>query len=169
MTPWAGILAHNSGKNCNFISIPCCAFTLRGKYTSKLDGKGRYESYIEHLKHLYKEKLFWDVEVDQLRIPSTKNICFVGRKRTFDKDHSLEWQFADNHIKDLIADIQVTLRISDKEKQIKLFSKRAERLKQIEEREKNNRTEVEDKVADGDLEDKTLSESRNLIRNCLLS
>ena len=43
---------------------------------------GKYKTYLKWLQSLG-EKCGYVVEWDWMRIPSTKNVCQVGRKRTF--------------------------------------------------------------------------------------
>lgn len=62
---------------CNFFLIPCCMFDFYAKFESKLANKSRSESYLEYL-HKISEKFEFETYRDKLRIPSTKNACFIG-------------------------------------------------------------------------------------------
>ncbi|SAM59692.1 related to TRM44-tRNA(Ser) Um(44) 2'-O-methyltransferase [Ustilago bromivora] len=83
LTPWIPVLAtHN---NCaGFINLPCCYYGLDGTrdFPLLLKGKGeavsRNEQYLAYVSMLH-ERFGWNLESEALRIPSTKNWCFVGR------------------------------------------------------------------------------------------
>ncbi|KAI8962625.1 DUF1613-domain-containing protein [Daldinia sp. FL1419] len=89
LTPWTPILAAIS--NCPFIMIPCCSHDLTGARfrapAPKAQNKSpsAYSSLVEWIKNIAKDS-GWEVETEMLRIPSTRNIGLIGRKR----DTSLE-------------------------------------------------------------------------------
>ena len=92
---------------------------------------GRYESYCDHLQNLY-HKLAWDVEKDVLRIPSTRNVALIGRRRTFsmdnikeEADEDEEWLVQTEAMEEIIPSIAVTVRKSDRELGLLLERKRA--------------------------------------------
>ncbi|WBW74490.1 tRNA(Ser) Um(44) 2'-O-methyltransferasetRNA Trm44 [Schizosaccharomyces osmophilus] len=84
LTPYIPILARLN-KNSSFISIPCCVHDLTGakiswslpKPRDKKHG-GRYAMYIEWIRQL-SERFDWKVEIEPLRIPSTRNYALIGR------------------------------------------------------------------------------------------
>ena len=80
LTPFIPLIAHRS--RCKFLSIPCCSWSLTGKFREQGKG-GRYATYCRYLVDVYKRCGF-GVEEDWLRIPSTKNFSIVCRTRTFD-------------------------------------------------------------------------------------
>lgn len=67
-----------------FLVIPCCFYALDGTRTLALrsseDG-GKYKAYTHYVKDIAR-KCGFECEEDYLRIPSTKNIAIVGRRRT---------------------------------------------------------------------------------------
>jgi len=69
-----------------FVIIPCCPFELSGaKFTGEgfnLKNVGRYRCFLERARQLMRD-CGYVVEEENLRIPSTKNIALIGRKRTF--------------------------------------------------------------------------------------
>lgn len=87
LTPWTPILATIS--ECPFITIPCCSHNLAGdKWRAppprdKTKSKSTYSSLVEWVRDIG-EDCGWEVETEMLRIPSTRNTCLLGRKRTID-------------------------------------------------------------------------------------
>ncbi|KAI9597214.1 hypothetical protein BDF19DRAFT_314441 [Syncephalis fuscata] len=83
LVPWIPIIAARSGYSPKFAIIPCCFYTLDGqRRLPKLPGLSRYLSYQRYLEDII-TTCGYVIERDQLRIPSTKNIAYVGRRRTF--------------------------------------------------------------------------------------
>ncbi|CAG8623275.1 2640_t:CDS:10 [Cetraspora pellucida] len=83
LVPWIPIIAARSSDNANFMVIPCCFFALSGsKYTfeKQIISSGKYKAYQEYIHEII-YKCGFIVEYDWLRIPSTKNVAMVGRKR----------------------------------------------------------------------------------------
>lgn len=85
LTPWTPILA--TASECPFIMIPCCSHNLAGdKYRApaprdKTKSKSGYASLVDWASQIA-EDCGWEVETEMLRIPSTRNTCLLGRKRT---------------------------------------------------------------------------------------
>jgi 2-polyprenyl-3-methyl-5-hydroxy-6-metoxy-1,4-benzoquinol methylase len=134
MTLWIPIMASKSGYNSKFVIIPCCFFELTG---SKFSGKGynikkngRYHCYLDRVRKLMTD-CGYVVEEERLRIPSTKNIALVGRKRTFREDDEEEYNRIKKRIKAYIDEVEASgefkLRIPDDEKQRQLLAKRLAR------------------------------------------
>lgn len=64
-----------------FIIIPCCTFAFDGqKHQGLSTVGGRYASYIKFLESVCRD-VGWEVEREALRIPSTRNIALIGRRR----------------------------------------------------------------------------------------
>lgn len=84
LTPWIPVLATHY--NCaGFINLPCCYYALDGTRDFPLllkgnEGLSRNEQYLAYVSSLH-ERFGWELELEALRIPSTKNWCFVGRTR----------------------------------------------------------------------------------------
>ncbi|PHH69278.1 hypothetical protein CDD82_7862 [Ophiocordyceps australis] len=82
LTPWTPILGAMS--RCPFIMIPCCSHNLTGaKYRApqprdKSKSKSTYASLVDWVTQIA-EDCGWLVETEMLRIPSTRNICLLGR------------------------------------------------------------------------------------------
>lgn len=68
-----------------FFVIPCCFYALDGTRTLALSGapEGKYKAYTNYIKGIIGQCGF-ECEEDYLRIPSTKNIALVGRRRLTD-------------------------------------------------------------------------------------
>ncbi|KAH7308959.1 hypothetical protein B0I35DRAFT_453552 [Stachybotrys elegans] len=87
LTPWTPILATQS--RCPFIMIPCCSHNLSAdKFRAppprdKSKGKSQYASLVDWVTRI-SEDCGWQVETEMLRIPSTRNMCIIGRKREED-------------------------------------------------------------------------------------
>ncbi|KAI9275724.1 hypothetical protein BDA99DRAFT_475751 [Phascolomyces articulosus] len=95
LVPWIPLIAAKSGAQCKFMVIPCCFYGLDGTKRLVLNtnttdeeeggvGGGKYKAYTRYVKEIATQCGF-QVEQDHLRIPSTKNIAIVGRKRRDEK------------------------------------------------------------------------------------
>lgn len=83
LTPWTPILAAVS--QSPFIIIPCCSHALSGARfraapPKGLGGASAYASLVAWVSDLSAE-CGWEVEKDMLRIPSTRNVALIGRRR----------------------------------------------------------------------------------------
>uniref|UniRef100_A0AC35TME0 tRNA (uracil-O(2)-)-methyltransferase n=1 Tax=Rhabditophanes sp. KR3021 TaxID=114890 RepID=A0AC35TME0_9BILA len=108
LTPWIIVMA--ARKRCSFFILPCCPFDFYGKFTkipatvNKEDvwcgsqGNSIYHNYLSYLKGLI-TKLGFKVEVDRLKIPSTKRICLIGTIPESGLIHNLD-QVIDSILKD---------------------------------------------------------------------
>ncbi|KAI1379193.1 DUF1613-domain-containing protein [Hypoxylon crocopeplum] len=83
LTPWTPILATVS--DCPFIMIPCCSHDLTGARfrapAPKTKSPSAYSSLVEWITNIAKD-CRWEVEKEMLRIPSTRNVGLIGRKRS---------------------------------------------------------------------------------------
>ncbi|KAI2620566.1 DUF1613-domain-containing protein [Hypoxylon sp. NC1633] len=85
LTPWTPILATIS--ECPFIMIPCCSHDLTGARfrapAPKTQNKSpsAYSSLVEWITKIAID-CGWEVEREMLRIPSTRNVGLIGRKRS---------------------------------------------------------------------------------------
>ena len=78
LTPWIPVLAFRSGPAVNFFLLPCCSYDFDGKKYSRLDtSRSQYSDYLDYIKNIA-NKCGFVVEIDKLRIPSTKKTCLVG-------------------------------------------------------------------------------------------
>ncbi|ORX44298.1 DUF1613-domain-containing protein [Piromyces finnis] len=134
MTLWIPIMAARSGYKSKFVIIPCCPFELSGaKFTGEgfnLKNVGRYRCFLERARQLIRE-CGYVVEEENLRIPSTKNIALIGRKRSFKEDdeetHTQIKKKIERYIKDVESSGDFKLRIPDDEKQRQLLAKKLAR------------------------------------------
>ncbi|UJR14154.1 hypothetical protein I4U23_001149 [Adineta vaga] len=76
LTPWLPVLARQCF--CNVFLLPCCFFDFSGKkfMTNNHDQSTQYEQYLSYVGEIA-NVLDFDIKKDKLRIPSTKNICFM--------------------------------------------------------------------------------------------
>lgn len=92
LTPWTPILARLS--DCPFIMIPCCSHNLAGQRfrapppKDKTASPSTYNSLCAWVSEIAKE-CGWDVEREILRIPSTRNTAYIGRRLVQDKEFDL--------------------------------------------------------------------------------
>ncbi|KAI6713183.1 hypothetical protein JHW43_004268 [Diplocarpon mali] len=89
LTPWTPILANIS--KSPFMMIPCCSHALSGSRFRALPPKdpgastSTYASLVAWVANLARE-CGWEVEKEMLRIPSTRNVALIGRRRTISFD-----------------------------------------------------------------------------------
>jgi tRNASer (uridine44-2'-O)-methyltransferase len=80
LSPWLPIIALKSAKisnkNCNFLLIPCCFFDFTAKFDVKKPNESRYDTYLNYISEICKTSGF-ELFKDKLRIPSTRNVCFI--------------------------------------------------------------------------------------------
>ena len=93
LTPWLPVLATHYAA-AGFINLPCCYYALDGTRAFPLLLKragevSRNEQYLAYIAELH-ARFGWLVELEPLRIPSTKNWCFVGRTRTHSRRRPAE-------------------------------------------------------------------------------
>ncbi len=91
MTPWIPIMARRSSEKSKFWVLPCCFYQLGRKFDAPVPKGGRYRAYLDYVKELAQNCGF-SVQEDAVRIPSTKNICFIGMDRYID-DSTAEQNF----------------------------------------------------------------------------
>lgn len=93
LTPWTPILARLS--DCPFIMIPCCSHNLAGARfrasppKDKAESPSVYNSLCAWVVDIAKD-CGWEVEKEMLRIPSTRNAAFVGRRLTNDSELNVQ-------------------------------------------------------------------------------
>ncbi|KAI9205595.1 uncharacterized protein BJ171DRAFT_63243 [Polychytrium aggregatum] len=126
LTLWIPIFAARSGYDTRFVIIPCCFHELSGiRFTHTDISKGRYHSYLEHVVDFCERVCGYIPEKEHLRIPSTKNVAIIGRKRTFGIDESApECQSPDDYhrlilerIDAEVSAVALVLRKTDQEKE----------------------------------------------------
>ncbi|KAI3398607.1 hypothetical protein diail_8955 [Diaporthe ilicicola] len=89
LTPWTPILARLS--DCPFVMIPCCSHNLTGARfrapppKAKTESPSMYNSLCAWVTEIA-EDCGWEVEKEMLRIPSTRNAAFVGRRLADDSE-----------------------------------------------------------------------------------
>lgn len=88
MTPWIPVIAARSSYKTRFFLLPCCAHEFDGRKFQR--PSAAYSQYLEYLKYIKNvcETCGFITQVDKLRIPSTKRICFIGEKRNYPEDQT---------------------------------------------------------------------------------
>ncbi|EDV22469.1 uncharacterized protein TRIADDRAFT_2664, partial [Trichoplax adhaerens] len=87
LTPWIPVIAARSSYNCHYFVLPCCPYDFNGKFSRRHAKESQYRAYLNYIYNIGKTCGF-DVEEDRLRLPSTKRICHIGRKRTYEFSES---------------------------------------------------------------------------------
>ncbi|KAJ2700284.1 tRNA(Ser) Um(44) 2'-O-methyltransferase [Coemansia sp. IMI 209128] len=80
LVPWIPVIASRS--NAKFVVIPCCPHDFSGRKMAfpAVAGQSKYHAYSMYICDLA-ERCGFGVEKEYLRIPSTKNLAIVGRRR----------------------------------------------------------------------------------------
>lgn len=131
MTGWLPILAARTNLLMNaqrvkFFVLPCCFHDLNGRKNpfglTIPHGKGpKYESYLAWVKNIC-ESCGFNTETEWLRIPSTKNCAFIGRKQDLNG--------VEETLEDLLSSVVFEPRLSDREKTLQRLYKEKLRLEQ---------------------------------------
>ncbi|XP_047703190.1 probable tRNA (uracil-O(2)-)-methyltransferase isoform X2 [Prionailurus viverrinus] len=82
LTPWIPVIAARSNYSCRFFVLPCCFFDFVGKYARRQSRKTQYREYLDFVTEVGLACGF-HVQEDCLRIPSTKRVCLIGKRRTY--------------------------------------------------------------------------------------
>eukprot|EP00475_Leptophrys_vorax_P012664 TRINITY_DN19058_c0_g2_i2.p1 TRINITY_DN19058_c0_g2~~TRINITY_DN19058_c0_g2_i2.p1 ORF type:complete len:467 (+),score=123.99 TRINITY_DN19058_c0_g2_i2:214-1614(+) len=91
LTPWIPIITRRSSPLAKFWVLPCCFHQFGRKFDTAVPKGGRYRAYLNYIKGIA-ETCGFEAEEDAIRIPSTKNTCFVGTTRV-STDESIEEKF----------------------------------------------------------------------------
>ena len=119
LTGWAPLLAALS--NCPFIAIPCCSYNLSGdkfrapapssspststppQTAPKPSGGSAYAALCAWTENLA-ERTGWVVEKEVLRIPSTRNIAILGRKRMVLEEEEEEGEGVEERVRRVLRE-----------------------------------------------------------------
>lgn len=83
LTPWIPVIAARSSYQTNYFVLPCCFYDFTKKFDCGIGTTvSRYRTYLDFIVKIGEDCGFC-VEEDTLKIPSTKRICSLGRKRTY--------------------------------------------------------------------------------------
>jgi hypothetical protein len=120
LTLWIPLISAKSGPESKFMILPCCFYDKSGCRSINFDPKiGRYSSYCNKIEE-ESTKLGFVIERETLRIPSTKNICLISRRRNFEANEDL--------ISRQGSIAQIKLRRSDREKTLAYLTKKSSKL-----------------------------------------
>jgi len=89
LTPWIPYIASKSNLNMNFFLLPCCFWDFDRKFSQSDQRIGKYRTYLNYIKQII-NICGYEPEEETLRIPSTKNISLIGRRRNFDINNETE-------------------------------------------------------------------------------
>ncbi|CAH1777388.1 unnamed protein product [Owenia fusiformis] len=89
LTPWIPVMAARSSYTTKYFVLPCCHYDFQSKFNERQQGLSSYRSYLKFVKKVGQVCGF-KVEEDQLRIPSTKKVCFVGQNRTYPRENQTD-------------------------------------------------------------------------------
>ncbi|KAJ3338577.1 tRNA methyltransferase 44 [Gonapodya sp. JEL0774] len=89
--------------------------------------KGRYETYLDRVKQVAQDTCGFVVEREYLRMPSTKNVCLMGRRRRYGPDDKTSHSEYVSQVVDLTRATAFVPRVSDADKE-KLRRERKSRL-----------------------------------------
>ena len=94
LTPWIPIIAARSSRRTNYFIIPCCYFDFDCRFNSFTDPLlGKYKFYLNFIENIGHECDF-NVETDELRIPSTKNHAILGTRKNQMSSEQVETKIA---------------------------------------------------------------------------
>nr|CAB3267262.1 probable tRNA (uracil-O(2)-)-methyltransferase [Phallusia mammillata] len=89
LTPWIPIMAARSSYHTRYWVLPCCFFDLYSKFERRQSTQGQYHDYLGYVEQVARICGF-DVEVDVMRIPSTKRVCHLGMRRLYQESNQQE-------------------------------------------------------------------------------
>ncbi|KAF4527908.1 hypothetical protein B566_EDAN011299 [Ephemera danica] len=92
LTPWIPVLSAASSPKSSFFLLPCCAHDFWGKFQRLNPNNSQYTEYIMFVRTVG-ETCGFKVEIDKLRIPSTKRTCLIGRSRFKSVDKTVLWEY----------------------------------------------------------------------------
>lgn len=105
LSPWIPVIALRSSHKTNFFVLPCCAYDFDGQKYKRLNtSKSQYSEYMDYIKEI-SVLCGFKVDVDRLRIPSTKRTCIIGGGRNY-KPQDFEavsdrvTEFVNRHVSD---------------------------------------------------------------------
>jgi len=120
LSPWIPVITYLSGPKTKYFLLPCCPFDFGGRYT-KNNGEGRYKTYLKYLEHVAQQCGF-QLETENIRIPSTKNVVQIGRFRNPEMTN----EQIDDNIEELFKNARFHCfipRLTDKQKTELYFQK----------------------------------------------
>lgn len=88
LSPWIPVISARSSFTSRYFLLPCCAFEFSGAKFQRRDGtKSQYLSFVDYLTTISEICGFSETKIDRLKIPSTKRICLVGTKRSYEESN----------------------------------------------------------------------------------
>uniref|UniRef100_A0A182LX36 tRNA (uracil-O(2)-)-methyltransferase n=1 Tax=Anopheles culicifacies TaxID=139723 RepID=A0A182LX36_9DIPT len=110
LSPWIPVIAARSSYTCRFFLLPCCAYEFDGRKYQRQNGSlSQYGDFLNYATEIARVCGF-HVEMDRLRIPSTKRTCLVGIKRIYPE---AEYERHDDKIKAFISERSKEDKVND--------------------------------------------------------
>lgn len=86
LSPWIPVISARSSYNSRYFLLPCCAFEFDGKkFQRRCSSVSQYMDFLSFAQQI-SQACGFDTRIDRLKIPSTKRICLIGDKRTYEAD-----------------------------------------------------------------------------------
>lgn len=83
LSPWIPVLAAISHYQMNYFLLPCCSFEFSGsKFQRRNSSVSAYNDFCQYVCSI-SNRCGFETEKDRLKIPSTKRIALIGRKRNY--------------------------------------------------------------------------------------
>eukprot|EP01122_Echinamoeba_exundans_P013332 TRINITY_DN5809_c0_g1_i2.p1 TRINITY_DN5809_c0_g1~~TRINITY_DN5809_c0_g1_i2.p1 ORF type:complete len:447 (-),score=88.88 TRINITY_DN5809_c0_g1_i2:1031-2371(-) len=105
LTPWVPFIAART--NARFWVLPCCEWNFDKRFTAKRKNLSRYLTYLEYVKEIA-TACGYKVEVEPMRIPSTRNVSIVGRTRTIDVNNPADLETITRNQEELLKKARFT-------------------------------------------------------------
>ncbi|XP_050072809.1 probable tRNA (uracil-O(2)-)-methyltransferase [Anopheles maculipalpis] len=115
LSAWVPVFAARSSYGGRFFLLPCCTFDFDGcRYQRQNCSLSQYGDFLNYTKQIARV-CGYHVEVDRLRIPSTKRICLIGSNRTYpEQEHKQQ----DAQIKAFIEERTKTTKAEEQSEDI---------------------------------------------------
>ncbi|KAI5719847.1 hypothetical protein M8J76_015844 [Diaphorina citri] len=105
LTPWIPVITTRSHQQCKMFLLPCCAYQFNGrKYQRRNSKRSTYKDYLHYITEDVCDQLCgFLVQVDRLRIPSTKRIAIVCQSRKYTEQS--DYEIVDKRIRDFLEQL----------------------------------------------------------------
>ncbi|XP_026680028.1 uncharacterized protein LOC103510060 [Diaphorina citri] len=105
LTPWIPVITTRSHQQCKMFLLPCCAYQFNGrKYQRRNSKRSTYKDYLHYITEDVCDQLCgFQVQVDRLRIPSTKRIAIVCQSRKYTEQS--DYEIVDKRIRDFLEQL----------------------------------------------------------------
>lgn len=99
LTPWIPVIALKSSPQTNFFVLPCCPYDFNGEKFIRVDSSiSAYSDYLKYIEDI-SVRCGFNVNIDKLRIPSTRRTCIIGWRQNLN----------DNKHKEILSSMEIYL------------------------------------------------------------